>query len=72
VVDPSTWERTAAITAVLDTGRVPDEDAWSTFNMGIGMCLILPRDAAATATAVITGARVIGRVEEGEGGLRFG
>jgi phosphoribosylformylglycinamidine cyclo-ligase len=72
VVDPTTWERTAAITAVLDTGQVPDEDAWSTFNMGIGMCLILPRDAAATAAAAIAGARVIGRVEAGEGGLRFG
>ena len=72
VVDPTTWERTAAITAVLDTGRVPDEDAWATFNMGIGMCLMLPREAAATATATIAGARVIGRVEAGEGGLRVG
>lgn len=71
IIDPSTWERTAAIEAVLAAG-VPDEDAWSTFNMGIGMCLVLPRDAAATATGAITGARVIGHVERGEGGLRFG
>ncbi len=71
IIDPSTWERTAAIVAVLAAG-VPDEDAWSTFNMGIGMCLVLPRDAAATATGAITGARVIGHVERGEGGLRFG
>lgn len=72
VVDPTTWERTAAIAAVLATGNVCDEDAWSTFNMGIGMCLILPRDAAASATAGIAGARVIGHVEVGEGGLHFG
>ena len=71
IIDPSTWERTAAIEAVLAAG-VPDENAWSTFNMGIGMCLVLTRDAAATATGAITGARVIGHVERGEGGLRFG
>ena len=71
VVDPSTWERTAAITAVLDTGKVPADDAWSTFNMGIGMCLVLPQDAAVTAAGAIAGACVIGHVETGSGGLRF-
>lgn len=71
VVDPATWERTAAIEAVVAAG-VPDEDAWSTFNMGIGMCLILPPDAAPTATGAIDGARIIGRVEVGDGGLRIG
>ena len=71
IIDASTWERTAAIEAVLAAG-VPDEDAWSTFNMGIGMCLVLPRDAAAAATDAIAGARIIGHVERGQGGLQFG
>lgn len=71
IIDPSTWERTAAIEAVLSAG-VPDEDAWSTFNMGIGMCLVLPQDAAAAAADAIAGARIIGHVERGQGGLRFG
>lgn len=69
VVDPSTWEQPAAIAAVLAAG-VSHEDAWSTFNMGIGICLVMPADAASTTTETIHDARVIGRVETGEGGLR--
>jgi phosphoribosylformylglycinamidine cyclo-ligase len=71
VIDPGTWERTPAIEAVVAAG-VPDEDAWSTFNMGIGMCVILPADAATTAVSAIDGARIIGQVEAGDGGLRIG
>ncbi len=71
VVDPGTWHRPAAITAVMDTGKVPDDDAWATFNMGIGMCLVVPPDAAVIATNAIAGARVVGHVEAGGAGLRF-
>ena len=70
VVDPTAWERPAAITAVMDTGKVPDDDAWATFNMGIGMCLVLPAAQAANAIAAVADARVIGHVEPGQG-LRF-
>ncbi len=71
VVDPATWEQPAAIAAVMATGKVPDENAWATLNMGIGMCLVMPPDAAVIATGAIAGARVIGHVEAGEAGLRF-
>ena len=71
VVDPSAWGRPAAITAVLDAG-VPEHDAWSTFNMGIGMCLVLPQDDVAAAEATIPDARLIGHVADGDGALRLG
>jgi phosphoribosylformylglycinamidine cyclo-ligase len=70
-IDPGAWERPPAIEAVLATGRVPDEDAWSTFNMGVGLCLVLPPAAADRAVALLDGASAIGHVERGEG-LRRG
>lgn len=70
-VDPSAWTPNPAVRAVLDCGRVPEQDAWDTFNMGIGMCLVLPDADAARAVALIDGAHVIGRIEPGSG-LRRG
>lgn len=71
IVDPSTWDRPAAIDAVLAAG-VAEDDAWSTFNMGIGMCLVLPAEDVPTTLAAVPGARAIGHVEAGGGGIRIG
>lgn len=71
-LDPASWERGAAIEAVLATGRVADDEAWRTFNMGLGMCLVLPEDAAEAATAVVPDARIVGAVESGGSGVRIG
>ncbi len=60
------WELGPAIEAVLATGRVDEDEAWRTFNMGLGHV----RDRAATATRrrrAVDGARVVGRVAAGEG-----
>ena len=59
------WEPGAAIAAVLATGRVAEEEAWRTFNMGLGMCAIVA-DGDAAAAAVDDG-RVVGRVVAGGG-----
>jgi phosphoribosylformylglycinamidine cyclo-ligase len=55
---------------VLATGQVPEDDAWDTFNMGIGLCLILPAADAERACELVQGARVIGRIEPGDGFAR--
>lgn len=67
VLDAGTWTVPAQIQAVLDSGRVGDDDAWDAFNMGLGMCLVMPEDAAADAVRLIDGAAVVGWVEAGEG-----
>jgi len=71
VLDPKTWSTGPAIDAVLATGRVSAEDAWNTFNMGIGMCLVVPPEMLEPVTAAVRDARLIGWVEHGEAGLRF-
>lgn len=55
-----------AVQAALD---VPAAEMYATFNMGIGLCVVVPPEAAERATAVIEGAgevaSVIGEVIEG-------
>ena len=59
------WEPGAAIAVVLATGRVAEEEAWRTFNMGLGMCAIVADGDA--AAAAVDGGRVVGRVVAGGG-----
>ena len=72
VIDPSRWDRGPVFERILASGRVPEDDAWRTFNMGIGMCLIVPQRTAPAVCAQVADARVIGRVVAGEPGVRFG
>jgi phosphoribosylformylglycinamidine cyclo-ligase len=66
-LEAGSWEPGPAIAAVLATGRVGDDEAWRTFNMGLGMCAIVPEAAAAEAARRVDGARVVGRVVPGGG-----
>jgi len=70
-LDPEAWEPGAAIAAVLATGRVADDEAWRTFNMGLGMCAVVAEGDADAAAAAVPGARRVGRVA-GPPGVRRG
>jgi phosphoribosylformylglycinamidine cyclo-ligase len=56
---------------IADAGEVPAEEMWEVFNMGCGMCAIVPAERAAEATALLgrhhPGAAVIGRLTGSEG-----
>ena len=66
-LSPGSWEPGPAMRAVLDTGRVADDEAWATFNMGLGMCVIVAPGDVDAALATVAGARRVGRVEPGPG-----
>jgi phosphoribosylformylglycinamidine cyclo-ligase len=66
-LEAGSWEPGEAVAAVLATGRVREDEAWRTFNMGLGMCAVVPGDAGPAAAAAVEGARVVGRVAAGEG-----
>ena len=72
VLDPASWRLPPALVGdPRQRPRRPDEDAWETFNMGIGLCLIAPgRAPRPTIAAGIPDARVIGTVAPGRGGVR--
>jgi phosphoribosylformylglycinamidine cyclo-ligase len=67
-VDRSAWARPAVFELVADRG-VPEPDMWSTFNMGIGFCLVVDPERAGQVVESLAEhlARVIGHVEAGEG-----
>jgi phosphoribosylformylglycinamidine cyclo-ligase len=65
VVDPAAWER-PPVFAWLDEHGVPEEEQRRVFNLGIGMCAVVPAGNAEAA-----GLPVVGRVEAGVEGVVF-
>lgn len=71
IVESSTWEISPVFTVLEEAGKVPREEMYRVFNMGVGMVVITPREHA---DAIIGSARVagvagwvLGRVEPGRG-----
>ena len=58
---------------IAEAGNLPERDMFNTFNMGVGMCMIVDRDDADTALSVLKeqgeDAYVIGEVVEGSEGV---
>ncbi len=52
-VDYAAWERPAIFELIQRLGAVPEDDMRRTFNLGIGLVAIVPRDAAAQAEVVL-------------------
>ncbi len=71
VLRRGSWPQAPAIALVLATGAVSDESAWETFNMGLGMCLVMPQAAADQALATVGRSHLVGRVEAGPPGLTW-
>ena len=71
VLHVDSWQPGAAINAVLASGRVSSDEAWRTFNMGIGLCVVAPQESAARIVQLVDGAQVIGFIEAGDAGVRF-
>ncbi len=55
---------------IAKTGNIPERDMFNTFNMGVGMCVIVPADQAGKAIDVLKAAGedayVMGEIVEGE------
>jgi phosphoribosylformylglycinamidine cyclo-ligase len=76
VVRRRAWDAPAIFRLLAEAGRVPDEDLMRTFNMGIGLIVVvapadLDRTLGALRAAGETGARVIGETEPGDRRVRY-
>ena len=71
VIQKSAWPRPDVFKWLQQTGNVAEDEMWRTFNCGIGMVLVVARDAVAPAKALLEreGERVfeIGAVEKSSG-----
>ena len=65
-IDPRTWNVPPVFQVLAQWGRVPDRELYSTFNMGIGFCLIVAPAQAEEIISSVDGI-VIGRVVTGSG-----
>jgi phosphoribosylformylglycinamidine cyclo-ligase len=69
VIDPSTWDRPALFTWLQEHGRIPEEDLWNTFNLGVGFCLVIAPDEEEAVLSLCGGlgygAWVMGKVAAG-------
>ena len=52
-------------------GNVPERDMFNTFNMGVGMCLIVDKEDADTALSIAKDAYVLGELVKGDGGIEL-
>lgn len=75
-IDRSTWRVPALFSWLVDRGDVPTADAWRTFNMGIGLVLMVERGREDEVLGELraageTGAVVIGEVVPGTQQVRY-
>ncbi len=52
-------------------GAIPTSDMYNTFNMGVGMVVVLDSEAAKVALSSIEGSYILGSIIEGEGGVEL-
>ena len=74
-VDLASWRAPALFDLIADRGGIPPEEMFSTFNMGVGMCVVTAPEHADDALALLASSGEspfrLGRVCEGSEGVRF-
>ena len=72
-IELASFPKLPIFTLLQQQGKIPERDMYNTFNMGIGMCMAVPKDEAdgvlADLKASGTAAYLIGEVVEGEEGV---
>lgn len=67
-IEKAAWKIPPLFSFIQEKGNVPERDMWRTFNMGIGMVLIVPADQARDVMFELKGkADMIGEIVEGKG-----
>ncbi|MFA6733113.1 MAG: phosphoribosylformylglycinamidine cyclo-ligase [Sphaerochaetaceae bacterium] len=62
--------RTPPVFALIASeGNIDKRDMFNTFNMGVGMILVIDNASISTALSVVEGSYVIGHIEDGEKGV---
>ena len=70
VIDKSVVRTPAVFDLLAKKGNIPERDMFNTFNMGVGMSIVVPKDSADEAVRILNAcgedAYVIGEITEGE------
>lgn len=60
------WKRQPVFGEIQKRGRVPEKEMWRTFNMGIGLVIVIRPDSLELARRTLPEARLIGEIVEGK------
>jgi len=60
------WKRPAVFDEVQRRGNVPEKEMWRTFNMGLGLVIVIRPDSLELARQVLPEARLVGEIVEGK------
>jgi phosphoribosylformylglycinamidine cyclo-ligase len=75
VIRTGTWPLQPIFRLIEDMGKVPAEDMWRTFNMGIGYTVILSEEYAQDALSILKknghDSYIIGQIERGQREVRY-
>ncbi len=75
VIDTAAWEVPRLFTLIAEGGNVPQEDMFRTFNMGVGIVMVLAPDEVEKFTSLLQNAGEtvyrLGRIEKGSGVTRL-
>ncbi len=73
-LDISSWEISEIFDWLQKAGDIPEIDLWNTFNMGIGFCLVVPKNVVESALEICSTNRLeawhIGKVVESSNDLK--
>ena len=71
VIHTRSWKRPPLFGLLQSKGRVPEADMWTTFNMGIGMCIVIRPTSLALALELLPDAKLIGEIISGRQEVRL-
>jgi phosphoribosylformylglycinamidine cyclo-ligase len=60
------WKRHAVFGEIQRRGKVPDRDMWRTFNMGLGLVIVIRPDSLELARRALPEAILVGEIVEGK------
>ncbi len=70
VIDQNAVEVLPIFRLIQEVGNIPERDMFNTFNMGIGMCVVVAKNEAQKAVEILCGcgekAKIIGEIQKGE------
>jgi phosphoribosylformylglycinamidine cyclo-ligase len=73
-IDRGSWDVPPLFQWLIERGNVPLEDAYRTFNMGLGMLLVVSPDAVDPVCSALASdgpARIVGRIVPGSGAVAY-
>jgi phosphoribosylformylglycinamidine cyclo-ligase len=71
IIDTRSWKVPPLFQVIQEGGKVPSEEMYQVFNMGIGMAVVVAEKDAAKVMRQLK-ARQIGRIERGQGIVQLG